>query len=155
RRVAMVSQFRTRRSARTVAILYGAVAADAAPDEQDVLIEVETARAALAALGQTPVVVPVTLDLEAARQRLLLLRPSLLVNLVEPMEGQGRLIHLAPALLESLGLPFPGSGADAAYVTSNKPLAKRLMKAAGIATPDWSDPGDMPGFAGPYIVKSC
>src|SRR5262249_27458588 len=29
------------------------------------------------------------------------------------------------------------------------------MKAAGIATPDWSDPGDMPGFAGPYIVKSC
>jgi D-alanine-D-alanine ligase len=73
---------------------------------------------------------------------------------VESIEGQGRLIHLAPALLESLGLPFTGSGADAAYVTSNKPLAKRLMRAAGIATPAWAEGSEAPVFAGPYIVKS-
>ncbi|HEY2890382.1 MAG TPA: hypothetical protein VGJ31_07130 [Dongiaceae bacterium] len=154
----MISPVKGRRSASKVAILYGAVAADAAPDEQDVLVEVETARAALAGLGFTPVIVPITLDLEAARQRLMHLRPGLVFNLVESVEGQGRLIHLAPALLESLGLPFTGSGADAAYVTSNKPLAKRLMRAAGIATPDWVEPGQaaaiMPEFSGPYIVKS-
>ncbi|HYV89401.1 MAG TPA: D-alanine--D-alanine ligase [Candidatus Polarisedimenticolia bacterium] len=154
----MISPVKGRRSASKVAILYGAVAADAAPDEQDVLVEVETARAALAGLGFTPVVVPITLDLEAARQRLMHLRPALVFNLVESVEGQGRLIHLAPALLESLSLPFTGSGADAAYVTSNKPLAKRLMRAAGIATPDWVEPGEArairPAFSGPYIVKS-
>ncbi len=153
----MISPVKGRRSASKVAILYGAVAADAAPDEQDVLVEVETARAALAGLGFTPVVIPITLNLEAARQRLMHLRPALVFNLVESVEGQGRLIHLAPALLESLGLPFTGSGADAAYVTSNKPLAKRLMRAAGIATPDWAEPGQAavrPDFSGPYIVKS-
>jgi D-alanine-D-alanine ligase len=150
----MLSPRKARRPAHKVAILYGAVAADAAPDEQDVLVEVETARAALAALGFAPVILPVTLDLEAARQRLMHLRPVLVFNLVESLEGKGRLIHLAPALLESLGLPFTGSGADAAYVTSNKPLAKRLMRAAGIATPAWAEPGRIPDFDGPYIVKS-
>jgi len=149
----MISPLRGRRSASKVAILYGAVAADAAPDEQDVLVEVETVRAGLAALGYAPVIIPITLDLEAARQRLMHLRPAFVFNLVESVEGQGRLIHMAPALLESLGLPFTGSGADAAYVTSNKPLAKRLMAAASIATPDWAEPGRSPAFPGPYIVK--
>ncbi len=150
----MILPVKGRRSLHQVAILYGAVALDAAPDEQDVLVEVETARAALAGLGFTPVILPITLDLEAARQRLMHLRPALVFNLVESIEGQGRLIHLAPALLESLGLPFSGSGADAAYVTSNKPLAKRLMRTAGIATPTWTEDGEAPDFAGPYIVKS-
>ena len=63
----MLSPRKVRRPARKAAILYGAVAADGAPDEQDVLVEVETARAALAALGFAPVILPMTLDLEAAR----------------------------------------------------------------------------------------
>ena len=150
----MVAPLKDSSAAGNVAILYGAIASDAAPDEQDVLVEVETARRALAALGYTPVILPVTLDLEAARRRLLHLRPAFVFNLVESIEGQGRLIHLAPSLLESLGLPFTGSGGDAAYVTSNKPLAKQLMKAAGIATPAWAEPGLGPAFTGPYIVKS-
>src|SRR5262249_32556101 len=44
------------------------------------------------------------------------------------------------------------------YLTSNKPLAKRLLAAAGIATPEWVElgaPGQpAPAFPGPYIVKS-
>ena len=143
-----------RRSSSKVAVLYGAVAADAAPDEQDVLTEVETVSRGLAAHGYQPVVLPITLDLEASRRRLMDLRPAFVFNLVESVEGLGRLIHLAPALLESLGLPYTGSGADAAYVTSNKLLAKRLMAAAGIATPSWAPPGHAPEFPGPYIVKS-
>jgi len=143
-----------RRSSSKVAVLYGAVAADAAPDEQDVLTEVETVSRGLAAHGYQPVALPITLDLEAARRRLMDLRPAFVFNLVESVEGLGRLIHLAPALLESLGLPYTGSGADAAYVTSNKLLAKRLMAAAGIATPSWAPAGHAPEFPGPYIVKS-
>jgi D-alanine-D-alanine ligase len=143
-----------RRSASKVVVLYGAVAADAAPDEQDVLTEVETVSRGLAALGYQPVALPITLDLEAARRRLMDLRPAFVFNLVESVEGLGRLIHLAPALLESLSLPYTGSGADAAYVTSNKLLAKRLMAAAGIATPSWAAAGHLPDFSGPYIVKS-
>lgn len=146
-----------RRSSR-VAVVYGAVAAGAAPDEQDVLLEVETVQQALAALGFAPVAVPLTLDLEAVRQRLLHLRPAFVFNLVESVEGLGRLIHLAPALYESLGLPYTGAASEAMYLTSNKPLAKRLMASAGIPTPEWGAAAaqglPVPGFAGPYIVKS-
>jgi len=137
-----------------VAILHGAVAPDAAPDEQDVLVEVETVAAALAGLGYRPVPLPLGLDLAAAGRRLARLKPEFVFNLVESLDGQGRLIHLAPSLLDSLGLAYTGSGAEAIYLTSNKPLAKRLLRDAGIATPDWAAPGEPPGFAGPYIVKS-
>src|SRR5262249_511296 len=153
----MIVPIGSRRSSR-VAVVYGAVAADAAPDEQDVLIEVDTVQQALTSLGFAPVAVPLTLDLEVARQRLLHLRPAFVFNLVESVEGLGRLIHLAPALYESLGLPYTGAGSEAMYLTSHKPLAKRLLAAAGIATPEWVETGaqglPIPSFAGPYIVKS-
>ena len=153
----MIVPIKSRRSSR-VAVLYGAVAADAAPDEQDVLVEVDTVQQALTSLGFAPVAVPLTLDLEAARQRLLHLRPAFVFNLVESVEGLGRLIHLAPALYESLGLAYTGAGSEAIYLTSNKPLAKRLLGAAGIDTPAWVEgsPHNLPApdFAGPYIVKS-
>ena len=153
----MIVPIRSRRSSR-VAVVYGAVAADAAPDEQDVLVEVDTVQQALTALGFAPVAVPLTLDLEAVRRRLLHLRPAFVFNLVESVEGLGRLIHLAPALYESLGLPYTGAGSEAMYLTSNKPLAKRLLAAGGIATPEGVEPATQglptPAFAGPYIVKS-
>jgi D-alanine-D-alanine ligase len=153
----MIVPIKARRSSR-VAVVYGAVAADAAPDEQDVLVEVDTVQQALTSLGFAPVAVPLTLDLEAVRQRLLHLRPAFVFNLVESVEGLGRLIHLAPALYESLGLAYTGAGSEAIYLTSNKPLAKRLLDAAGIDTPPWVEGGPQnlpaPDFAGPYIVKS-
>ena len=153
----MLVPIRGRRPAR-VAILYGAVAADATPDEQDVLVEVETVRAALAALGYAPVAVPLTLDLEAARARLLHLRPAFVFNLVESVDGLGQLIHLGPALLESLGLPYTGAASDAVLLTSKKTLAKRILLSAGIDTPAWieTERGEtpLPDFPGPYIVKS-
>ena len=147
-----------KRRRRKVAVLYGAVAPDAAPDEQDVLVEVATASRMLASLGYAPVAVPVTLDLEAARARLLDLKPAFVFNLVESLDGQGRLIHLALALLDSLGLPHTGAGHDAMFLTSKKTQAKRMLAAAGLPTaPWWEPPADLsgePGFAGPYIVKS-
>jgi D-alanine-D-alanine ligase len=152
-----------KRRRRKVAVLYGAVAADAAPDEQDVLVEVATASRMLTGLGYAPVAVPVTLDLEAARARLLDLKPAFVFNLVESLDGQGRLIHLALALLDSLGLPHTGAGHDAMFLTSKKTQAKRMLAAAGLPTaPWWEPPADLsapvaqdgPGFAGPYIVKS-
>jgi D-alanine-D-alanine ligase len=152
-----------KRRRRKVAVLYGAVPADAAPDEQDVLVEVAAASRMLASLGYAPVGVPLTLDLEAARRRLIDLKPAFVFNLVESVEGQGRLIHLGPALLDSLGLPYTGAGHDAMFLTSKKTQSKRLLAASGLPTaPWWEPPADFngsssqagPTFAGPYIVKS-
>ena len=138
-----------------VAILHGAVAPDAGPDEQDVLVQVEWIGRTLSALGYTPVAVPLTLDLAAADARLVALKPAFAVNLVESVEGQGRLIHLAPALLDGVGLRYTGSATEAIFLTSHKPLAKQMMAAAGIPTPPWvATAVETPAFEGPYIVKS-
>lgn len=144
------------RRAERVAILYGEVAPEAGPDEEDVLVEVDVVQQALTGLGYRPVPVPLTLDLGRARTRLMHLRPAFVFNLVESIEGQGRLIHLAPSLLEALGLPYTGASARATWLTSQKPMAKRLMAAAGVATPSWAegDAARAPDWDAPSIVKS-
>lgn len=144
----------TPRKPRSV-ILHGVCAPDPAPDEADTLVQVAEVGAALTDLGHTVAVVPLGLDLSplaSLAQR----RPDAIVNLVEALDGQGRLVHLVPAVLDSLGLAYTGCPAEAVYLTSGKPLAKRLMRAAGIPTADWIGDG---GLARPepnarYIVKS-
>jgi len=76
-------------------------------------------------------------------------------NLVESLGGDGRLLHLAPALLESIRQPFTGCGSDAMLLSTHKTLAKRWMRANGIATPPYFGQGVLPPDAGgTWIVKS-
>ncbi len=63
------------------------------------------------------------------------LAPHAVFNLVESLEGRGRLLAVVPALLESLGVPFTGCSAEALGATSHKVAAKRLLRQAEIATP--------------------
>ena len=56
---------------------------------------------------------PVGLDLGALERALRELAPHAVFNLVESLEGRGRLLHVVPALLESLGMPFTGCSAHA------------------------------------------
>lgn len=140
-----------------VAVMYGYVPPDAPADEQDVLVEVEEVSGALAALGHTPIRMPVTLDLKDASERIVESGAELAFNLVESLDGKGRLIHLAPAMLDTLGLPYTGCRTEAVFTTSSKLLSKKLMRMAGIPTPDWhaadsTDDGFVPGR--PLIIKS-
>lgn len=143
---------------RTVAILLDDLGPDAGADAADTLLQAETVEAALDDLGYESIRLPVSLDLDRARQRLAEIGPVFVFNLVESLAGTGRLLHLVPALLEVLGLPLTGSGAEAVYVTNTKPLSKRLMLAAGIATPGWQEAAHVgrepPPGPGPWIVKS-
>lgn len=122
-----------------IAVLHDRVAAGAAADELDTLEQVEAIRAVAARLGHDVVTGPVDLDLHRARERLIAARLDLVFNLVETLDGTGRLIHLVPAMLDHLGLPYTGSPTDALYLTSNKPLAKRWLRQNGLPVPDWAD----------------
>jgi D-alanine-D-alanine ligase-like ATP-grasp enzyme/GNAT superfamily N-acetyltransferase len=140
-----------------VAVLYGAVSPAGAADEQDVLLEVETACAALTALGARAWPVPLTLDLEAARRALRELAPDRVFNLVESVDGRGALLALGAGLLEGLGLPYTGAPLAGLVATSNKLEAKRLLARTGVATPPWvAGVSEQPARAwpGPWIVKS-
>jgi D-alanine-D-alanine ligase len=141
-----------------VVVLHGKVAEDAGKDELDVLVQRDAVSAALADLGYDPVSLAFSLDVEGVVRELGALRPAFVFNLVESVEGRGRLIHLAPSLLDHLELPYTGSRTEAIFLTSNKVLGKRVLRAAGIPTPPWFTFHDVPGqplaYSGPYIVKS-
>jgi D-alanine-D-alanine ligase len=135
-----------------VVVLYGAVAPEAPPDEQDVLDEVQAVSAALERLGHEPVPLALDLDLEGARRQLEKLHPALVFNLVESIAGSGRFIHLATALLEELTLSYTGSPTEALVLSSNKLLTKKLLQLNEIATPCLCDQGD--SLSGSWIIKS-
>ena len=81
------------------------------------------------------------LDLKMASQQLKSVRPKFVFNLVESIEGKANLIHLAPALLESIRIPYSGCRLESMFITSDKPLAKKILSANGINTPAFYESG--------------
>lgn len=120
-----------------IAVLHSEVGDDAPEDEQDTLVQVEAVSEALSAIGHSPRPVPFGLDLRETVSILSDIKPALVFNLVESVGGRGRLIHLAPSLLDHLGYPYTGSSTEALFLTSNKILAKKIMTAFGIPSPEW------------------
>ncbi len=134
------------------------VADGAAPDQADALAQARVVSNALEERGHEWMTLGVTLDLDAARDAIKNLQPDLVFNLVESLGGHGRLIHVVPALLDTMGIPYTGASAEAQFMTSHKTLAKQLMRAAGIPTPQWRALDQLrhqaPLPAGRWIIKS-
>jgi D-alanine-D-alanine ligase len=140
---------------RSALVIHEAIGEDARPDENDTLVQVQNVSAALKESGWSVSVLAADLNLAEVQQTILRLNPTLVFNLVESLEGDGRLIHLVPTLLQSCRVPFTGSGADAIYLSSQKRVAKRIMRAKGIPTPADFGPGDAYfGENTTWIVKS-
>ncbi len=131
---------------RTIAVVYNAVKDSSLPDEQDVLTQVNAVSEALISLGYQPEPVSCNLDLESLKSRLTALDPLAAFNLVESLDGHGRLIQVVPTLLDALRISYTGCPAEAVFATSHKVMAKERMKAAGLPTPEWINPvpQDMP-----------
>jgi D-alanine-D-alanine ligase len=141
-----------------VVILHGHVPENASKDEYDVLVQVAAIGRALHDIGLQSVPLPLTLDLASAAAHLQQLKPVLVFNLVESVQGQGQYIHLGPTLLDGLQLPYTGATAATMYTTSNKLLTKKILASAGLPTPAWF-PAVRPchraeEMAGPHIIKS-
>lgn len=142
---------------KKVVILHSDIAADAPEDELDCLRQAEAIAAAAQKHHYEPVLLPIALDLDSTGAKLRALKPSVVFNIVETIAGRGSLIYLACALLDYLHIPYTGCATEAMFITSNKPLAKKMMRHAGIATPDWLEQ-DGSFFqetqAEKYIIKS-
>ena len=123
-----------------VAVVHHEVIAEAPVDELDVLKQVGAVCDALRLLGHRVSVEACSLDLENIRRRLTRLGVDSVFNLVETLNGSGRLIHLFPSVLEASGIPYTGSGSLATVAASNKAVAKWILSASGVATPEWVGP---------------
>jgi D-alanine-D-alanine ligase len=129
-----------------IAVVHNATGPEDRPDELDVLVQAEAVSRSLEELGHDVLQMPCTLDLLSIKDRLLAFDPRLVFNLVESLDGQGRLIHLFPGLMDTMGILYTGSCTEAVFVTSHKTLAKERMVLAGLPTPEWIGPSpcDLP-----------
>lgn len=141
-----------------VAILHQHVPETAGNDELDLLDELEIVGNALAELGHEAIRLTFSLDLERVVNELSGMKPDVVFNLVESVEGSGRLLYLAPAMFDFLKIPYSGCSTEALFTTSNKLLAKTMMRAAGVSTANWMNWRQVLGKSnsegGPWIVKS-
>jgi D-alanine-D-alanine ligase len=120
-----------------IAVVHNAVTADSAPDDQDVLTQVDVITDALRQLGHKPVRLACGLNLARVQSELRSIGSQMVFNLVESLDSTGRLIHLFPFMLDAMAMPYTGAAAEAVMLTSNKLLAKSLMESAGLPTPAW------------------
>jgi D-alanine-D-alanine ligase len=142
---------------KKVVILHSDVAPDAAEDELDCLKQAESIAEALRTLQYEPILLPFELNLNHTITMLQSLKPQAVFNIVETLDSKGSLIHFAPAILDTLQIPYTGCGTQAVFQTSNKLLAKKIMRNADISTPDWIEQdgfGSQNDNAKTYLIKS-
>ena len=142
---------------KKIVILHSDISPDAAEDELDCLEQAEAIAQALRTLKYEPLPLPFELNLNHTITMLQSIKPLAVFNIVETLDSKGSLIHFAPALLDSLKIPYTGCPTQAVFQTSNKPLSKKVMHYAGIATPGWIEQDGFSSqqeFSGQYLIKS-
>lgn len=118
-------------------VIHQTIPENAPPDEKDVLVQADAIEDSLRELGFSITRrFQVDLNFERLYKELKKESPDVVVNLVETLDGKGKLIHMVPALLDYAGIPFTGSGHVAMDVTTDKPRAKLLMAENSLPTPE-------------------
>ncbi|MBN2031860.1 MAG: ATP-grasp domain-containing protein [Deltaproteobacteria bacterium] len=134
-------------------ILYDRIVEQGNPDQKDTLVQAHAVGQALADSGWEPVEVPFSLDLAGFMKTIQSIKPAFVFNLVESVEGHGRLIYLASALMDLVGVPYTGSKTDSLYTTSNKRIAKKELVNVGIPTPRSFSEAELK--AAPFSLQGC
>ena len=144
----------TPESLMKILVLHSDIAADAPPEERDTLVAADAVAGALSGHGHEVARAAFTKD--RAALGCLVAGVEIIFNLVEGIDGLGRLAPLAPRLLDAMGVPFTGVSAEAMAMTNDKPLTKARLRRGGLATPDWSEPPDWTALDdAAWIVKSA
>jgi D-alanine-D-alanine ligase len=115
-------------------------ATESRPDEVDTIVAAKAVSNALSHLKFKSEIVGLNLDM--SRLNLLPTRSPLAVfNLVDAINGDGRLAPFVPARLDALGLAYTGCGTGAWLDTLSKIGTKLKLAHAGLPTPTWSADG--------------
>ncbi|MEM2401737.1 MAG: ATP-grasp domain-containing protein [Candidatus Bathyarchaeia archaeon] len=105
--------------------------------EVEVLDQVRAVQETLEKLGIRYCEIPLKDDIEEAIKVLRGYRPDVVINLCEGFMGDSSLEMHIPAILEVLRIPYTGSGPLALGLCQNKGLAKAILRAHGVPTPNY------------------
>ncbi len=140
-------------------IFESTVEADCPQVEIDELREnSEEIGAALKANGYSVKIIPFSLDLVSIRAQIEKIKPDVVFNLVDSIEGKGNLIAIAPLLCEHMGIPFTGAGSMATTLSCDKLITKSVLKAAELPTAGFETEAHIlekrTELTAPYLLKS-
>jgi D-alanine-D-alanine ligase len=121
-----------------VTIVHNPVSENSKEDEVDVIDQAKLIEKALPELGYDSVRMDFRLDIQHFSKELKSKSPSIIFNLVETVNNQGRLSFIAPAVFDSLGVKYTGSGTNAIFTTTDKIICKTILRNNKISTPDWA-----------------
>jgi D-alanine-D-alanine ligase len=140
---------------RRCCIIYNEPSKDALADELDVLDQVDHIEKHLIDLGIVVTKKGITDKFMDEIVSIAAQNYDFVYNLVESINNKGELNYFIPALLNLYSVPYSGNPLEAMFITSNKTLASRAMKNAGINNPSAYLPSQLfllkPGRK--YIVK--
>jgi D-alanine-D-alanine ligase len=140
---------------RRCCILYNEPGAGALADELDVLNQVAHIENHLGELGIISNRKGISTSFMEEIAALAEEKPDFVFNLVESINNKGELSYFIPALLNFYSIPYSGNPLEAIFITTNKKLAGKTMRNAGINNPDSFLPSQFkhlkPGNK--YIIK--
>jgi D-alanine-D-alanine ligase len=116
------------------ALLYNKLSEKPKEDEMDVIRQMQHISRALNKLEYTSYRIPFSIDLEDAIKTLKKVNPAVVFNLVEMVEGTGKLLYFGPSILDYLHLPYTGVQLEAMFLTTSKILTKKQLKLLNINT---------------------
>lgn len=119
-------------------ILHNPVSSDSKEDELDVLNQASLIENALIELGYSSERMEFSLNLQNLSKKIKEKNPQIVFNLVETVNGKGKLSFMAPAMLESSEFIFTGSGTEAIFTTTDKVICKTILQNNQIKTPEWA-----------------
>jgi len=124
----------------------------------DVMTQVASVEESLHHLGFGTKRIPFSRDMDSFLATLREEPIDMVFNLCETVDENPLFSGHAAAVLELLGVPFTGSPSWAITYTMDKAMAKRVLKACGIRTPEYltyddSAQLDVSGLSFPVIVK--
>jgi D-alanine-D-alanine ligase len=111
---------------------------DSTADERGVLEAVDAVEQSLSAIGHSPLRVPVAGRPETWLTTLRGVRPELVFNLCEGLNGSSALEPHAAALIELIGLPLTGASAETLALARRKDRVNALLSARGLPVAPWT-----------------
>jgi D-alanine-D-alanine ligase len=140
---------------RRCCIIYNQPREGALADELDVLDQVEYIEKHLVELGIEVSRKGITDQFMFEIASLVSEKYDFVFNLVESINNKGELNYFVPALLNMYSVPYTGNPLEAIFLTSNKTLASKTMKNAGINNPSSYLPSqlNMLQTGRKYIIK--
>ena len=113
-------------------IIHNKPGVDALPDEIDVLDQVNFIRRILLNIGHQVSLRGITDDFLHEISLIAGNDFDYVFNLVESVGEKAEILYFIPALLNMHHIPYTGCPLEAIFVTANKVLARKIMKANGI-----------------------